>query len=87
MPPADALSVIGPKVWLLGALAHIHTGMPTSPMLSGPGSGAMPMSIALRCMFSIAICATSLGVGPVPEFGGGSCVHIVMSSPVCGWSQ
>ena len=85
MPPAEALSVIGPKVWAFGSLAHIQTGMPTRPMLSGPGSGAMPMLMADRCICSIAICATSRGVGPVPESGGGSCDQMVMSRPVCGW--
>ncbi len=48
IPPAVADAVIGPKVWLSGLAAHIHTGMPTMPMLSSAGSGAMPMSIAFR---------------------------------------
>ena len=82
-----ALSVIGPTVWAFGSLAHIQTGIPTRPTLFGAGSGAMPMLMADRCISSIAICATSRGVGPVPEFGGGSWDQIVMSRPVCGWSQ
>src|SRR5690349_3296982 len=85
MPPAEALSVMGPMVWAFGSLAHIQTGIPTKPMLSGPGSGAMPMLMADRRIRSMAIWATSRGVGPVPEFGGGSCDQMVMSSPVCGW--
>ena len=39
MPPADAEAVIGPTVWLSGLAAHIHTGMPTIPMLPGRASG------------------------------------------------
>ena len=72
MPPADAEALIGPTVWLSGFAAHIQTGMPTIPMLPGPGFGAMPMLIADRFIWSIASVATSRGVGPAPEFGGGS---------------
>ena len=43
------------------------------------------MSIARRFICSIAICATSRGVGPAPEFGGGSADQIQMRRSVCGW--
>ena len=39
IPPALALEVIGPTLWSLGLAAHIHTGIPTRPMLSGAGFG------------------------------------------------
>ena len=50
-------------------------------MLSGPGSGAMPMLIADRRICSIATCATSRGVGPASEFGGGVAPQMLISMP------
>src|SRR4051794_17235217 len=84
-PAAVAGSVIGPTEWLSGLAAHIHTGIPTIPTESGPGSGVMPISIARRSICSMAIWATSRGVGPVPEYGGGLADQIQMSRSVCGW--
>ena len=63
---------------------HIHTGIPTIPMRSGPGSGTIPMSIARSPIRSTAIWATSLGVGPAPEFTGGVADQIWICRSVCG---
>src|SRR4051812_41632258 len=87
IPPADAAAVIGPNVWAFGWSTHIHTGIPTRPMLSGPGSGTIPMSIAERSICLTAISATSRGDGPAPEPGGELAAHIVIAIPVCGWKQ
>ena len=85
IPPALAEAVIGPTEWLSALAAHIQTGIPTTPMLPSPGSGVMPMSIARRFICSTAISATSRGVGPAPEFGGGSGAQMRISWLVCGW--
>ena len=61
---ADAEAVVGPTVWLSGLAAHIHTGMPTMPMLSVPGLGRDADVDRRRFIWSIASCATSRGVGP-----------------------
>jgi hypothetical protein len=87
IPPALALEVIGPTLWSLGFAAHIHTGIPTRPMLFGPGFGAIPISMAVSPICFTAFWATSRGVGPAPESGGALCAQIVMSIPVCGWLQ
>jgi len=87
IPPAEAVAVTGPTVCSSGFFAHIQTGMPTRPTLSGPGFGAMPMLIATRFIRSTAICATWRGAGPDPEFGGGSGAQMVMGMSLCGWKQ
>ena len=85
MPPAVADSVIGPHVCAFGVATHIQTGMPTMPMLSSPGFRCDADVDGPQAIRSIASCATSRGVGPAPEFGGGSADHIEISRSVCGW--
>ncbi|MEI2811942.1 MAG: hypothetical protein V9F00_17675 [Nocardioides sp.] len=54
-------------------------------MLPSSAFGAMPMLMAVSFMSAMASCATSRGVGPLPELGGGSADHTRMSRSVCGW--